>query len=138
MTTALAAAQTGAHGPQMATARSLRDLAHSRLENPKATRQEVEALDQKPRREWIAGRVATLLSHFYVSPLGEAQMAAIAADWHDVLSEFPEWAIQQACLDWLSGKEGAGKKPAPAQIAKAARWHYAVVPYIRQKLEREA
>ena len=65
-------------------------------------------------------------------------MAAIAADWHEVLQEFPEWAIQQACIDCLSGKEGNGKKPSPAQIAKAARWHYSVVPYMRQKLEREA
>lgn len=129
--------QGQAIGQQMVTARCLRDSAHSPLTDKAKTTADVEALDQPATREWIAGRVATLLTHFYVAPLGQAQMKAIAADWHEVLCEFPEWAIQQACIDWLSGEIGNGKKPSPADIATRARWHYSIVPFMRGRLKRE-
>ena len=44
-------------------------------------------------------------------------MAAIAADWHDALGEFPAWAISAACRWWMgAGNIDRRRKPMPGDI----------------------
>lgn len=81
----------------------------------------------------MLGRVATMLSHFYVSEADEAQMRAMMADWRDALEGFPRWAIAEACSEYLRTQE---RKPTIAAIVKLCDHHFAVVEYTRQKAMR--
>jgi len=79
------------------------------------------------------GRVATMLSHFYVSPMSEAEARAVANDWADALGEFPQWAVDEACRDWLRNHT---RKPTIADIRGLCVHHFAVVDFTRQKAMR--
>jgi len=79
------------------------------------------------------GRIATLLSHFYVSPMSETEARAVAQDWADALLEFPQWAVDESCREWLRAQE---RKPTIAGIRKLCQQHFAVVEYTRQKAMR--
>lgn len=132
-------ATTTAGGNPQDLARIARSLRHS-AQAPISTMQEAqsilakcETLRRPAKRDWIAGRVATLLSHFYVSLMGEAEMRAVASDWLDALAEFPEWAIGEACSEWLRTQD---RKPTIAGIRKLCAQHFAVVEYTRQKAMR--
>lgn len=89
-------------------------------QQPIATQEDCQAilrtcqtLSTPADREWIAGRVATLLSHFYVSSMGGTEMRAVAEDWISALAQFPRWAIQEACQEYLVTQE---RKPTIAAI----------------------
>jgi len=79
------------------------------------------------------GRVATLLSHFFVSSTEEAEMRAMLSDWADALGEFPQWAIEEACREYLRTQE---RKPTIAAIRKLCQQHFAVVEFTCQKAMR--
>ena len=118
------------------TARFLRQHAQS----PVATMEEAQSLlatCETLRRpvdpEWLMGRVATLLGQFFVSQTEEAEMRAMLADWRDALAEFPQWAVAEACSEWLRTQE---RKPTIAAIRKLAQQHFAVVEFTRQKAMR--
>ena len=81
----------------------------------------------------MMGRIATMLAHFYVSPLSEAEMSAVASDWAEALREFPQWAIAEACSEWLRTQE---RKPTPAAIRRLCQHHFAVVEFTRLKAMR--
>jgi hypothetical protein len=79
------------------------------------------------------GRVATLLSHFYVSQMSEHEARAVAQDWADALLEFPQWAVDEACREWLRTQE---RKPTIAGIRKLCQQHFAIVECTRYKAMR--
>ena len=72
-------------------------------------------------REWIAGRVSVLLSHYW-QPGDEAQVLADArlADWVAALGDFPRWAIEDGVRAWNRG-EGGTRRPVPAAVAVLCR-----------------
>ena len=118
------------------TARSLRQRAHSAvgsLEEAQSLLATCETLRRPVAKDWLMGRVATLLSHFYVSSTDEAEMRAALSDWADALSEFPAWVIAEACREYLRTQE---RKPSIAAIRKLCQQHFAVVEFTRMKAMR--
>ncbi len=78
-----------------------------------------EALQQYDRylapaeRQDVSARIATLLAHYYVPDMPASLQTAVMSDWLDELSEFPAWAIQEACRDWLRNER---RKPTLSEI----------------------
>lgn len=70
-------------------------------------------------REWIGGRVVTLLSHYWRDDDDEMLTAAIAADWAEVLEGLPQDAIQKACIKYQ--RQEGRRKPTPGTIYAMAR-----------------
>lgn len=68
---------------------------------------------------WVAGRIATLLSHYFVTKDDERLAKAAAEDWIEILKPAPPWAIANACRKYLAG-ENARRKPLPADILSLA------------------
>lgn len=99
------------------------------LRQPIATQREATQLSRQvtelttpASRKWISGRVATLLSHYFVSSVPSDVMAAMAEDWINELKTLPPWAIQKACRWWMSNDNPERrKKPLPGDIAAQAR-----------------
>jgi hypothetical protein len=67
---------------------------------------------------WIAGRVVTLLGHYWRADDPVELSAAIAADWAEVLEGIPQDFIQKACLKYL--KDNPARKPTPGAIRALA------------------
>lgn len=80
-------------------------------------RQADEGLMKPANEDWVRGRTATLLSHFYVTDMEEHQIAALADDWIAALKlegvTPPAWALQAACVKWLATERN---KPKPSDI----------------------
>lgn len=72
-------------------------------------------------KEWLAGRILTLLKHYYIDRKEPASLTrAIARDWIKALERYSPQAIDHACAEWLSRSE---KKPKISNIAGlAAAW----------------
>ena len=70
---------------------------------------------------WIAGRIQTLLSHYYQqdNPM-EVHEAAIE-DWVDILSPFSRDSIEAACSGYL--KDQPRRRPTPGDIRQRAAGH---------------
>ena len=75
--------------------------------------------DQPDHRQWIAGRIYTLLSHYWREDDPDALTTAIASDWVEVLAGMPQRAIQTACLQYL--RDEPRRKPTPGAILALAR-----------------
>ena len=73
--------------------------------------------EREDHREWIGGRIITLLSHFYRPDDPIKLTAAIGKDWADVLDGLPREAIQKACVQWMREQE---YKPKPGDIYRMA------------------
>lgn len=73
--------------------------------------------DRADHREWIGGRILTLLSHYWREDDPVELTAAIGRDWADVLEGLPQDAIQAACLKHLRSSQ---RKPTPAGIYQLA------------------
>lgn len=73
--------------------------------------------------QWINGRVATLLSHYYVPNVPMELQVAALGDWVRLLSRFPQWAIEAAVDEWLD--RPGRQKPMPGDISAACRWRVA-------------
>lgn len=69
--------------------------------------------------EWIAGRVATLLDHYYQPEQDEAVLAASTGDWVETLAGFPREVIQKACLRYI--RDEPRRRPSPGAIYQIAR-----------------
>lgn len=65
---------------------------------------------------WILGRVAGVLSHYYVSKTPAQLQEIVAGDWVRVLSKYPAWAADQALSDYV--EDEPSKRPTPAAIGK--------------------
>lgn len=88
----------------------------------------IHSLTIPATRQWIAGRVATLLSQYFASSIPSEVMTAIAADWHEELQSYPGWALQKACRWWMSADNSERrKKPMPGDIAIRAKREMGVV-----------
>lgn len=84
-------------------------------------REAVAYLSRPAPRHWIAGRVATLLSHYHQANTEEKLLQAVADDWCAMLEQYPAWAIANACRWWM-GRENPKKhcKPLPGDIQDRA------------------
>ena len=70
-------------------------------------------------RQWIGGRIATLLNHYWRDDDPTPMTAALGADWADVLEGIPRQYIQGACLRYQ--RKEARRKPTPGAIYQMAR-----------------
>ena len=75
--------------------------------------------DQPEHRQWIAGRIYTLLSHYWREDDPDALTTAIASDWVEVLAGMPQRAIQNACVQYL--RDEPRRKPTPGAILELTR-----------------
>ena len=77
------------------------------------------------RHEWLAGRIRTLLVHFYQPGLSTPEEEAVLDDWLAVLDGIEERWIEEACIDYLRdprrGRGGSPLRPLPADVYDRAR-----------------
>ncbi len=78
-------------------------------------------------------RIMTLLSHFYVSPMTPGEAEAIATDWAKALGAFPQWAVSEACDEYLRTQK---RKPTIAAIVELCEGQFWVVDFTRRKAMR--
>ena len=67
------------------------------------------------QRKHVAGRVTTLLAHFFVPDMPVPLQTAVISDWLEDLAEFPPWAVEDACRMW---RRTESRRPTPAVIRK--------------------
>lgn len=75
--------------------------------------------ERAEHREWIGGRVLTLLSHYWRDSDSDELTAAIGADWADVLEGMTQDAIRKACIQYQ--RDEPRRKPTPGEIYQRAR-----------------
>lgn len=89
-------------------------------------------LDTKADPEWVAGCVYTLLMEYYVKELPEHVAAMQAKRWFAELKSYPAWAIDAACIWWLSkNNPKRGKKPVPGDISARCDVEVAIIKLAR-------
>jgi len=71
------------------------------------------ASERLAHREWIAGAIATLLSHYFQNDHAEMLTAANCRDWCDDLERFPRDVIGQVLNRWRRTEK---RRPCPADI----------------------
>jgi len=74
---------------------------------------------RESHREWIVGRVLTLLNHYWREDDPVEMSAAIARDWADVLEGLPQEYIQRAVIRFQQTSDN--RKPTPCAIYALAR-----------------
>ena len=72
-------------------------------------------------RNWISGRIAALLAHYWMPDMPERMQEAVARDWTDVLGHLPREAIEAACRDYLARDRRT--RPVPGEILALAETH---------------
>ena len=75
--------------------------------------------EREAHREWVGGRVATLLAHYWRDDDPKHLIGAIARDWVKVLEGLPRDAVDRACLRYL--RDEPRRKPTPGAIYAMAR-----------------
>lgn len=70
------------------------------------------------QRDWISGRIVTLLAHYWTADMPEKLQAAVAVDWVAILGHLPRHAIERACAEYLAGE--TRWRPTPGQIRTLA------------------
>lgn len=63
--------------------------------------------------DWIAGRIVTLLAHFWTPDMGDKVRGAVAADWLEIMGGLPAHAIAEACRIWLRTEKW---RPKPSEL----------------------
>lgn len=76
-------------------------------------------MERVAHREWIGGRILTVLSHYWREDDPVELTAAIGADWADVLEGIPQEFIQRACIQYQ--RDEPRRKPTPGAIYKLAQ-----------------
>lgn len=116
------------------------DLLHSRIQSQSqadAIKANTHRLTIPATRQWIAGRVATLLSQYFASSIPAEVMTAIAADWHEELHDYPAWALQRACRWWMSADNAdRRRKPLAGDIAARTKREMGVVDIAARAVKR--
>lgn len=64
--------------------------------------------------DWLAGRIATLLSHYFQPDQDNALTAAALTDWIEILSPFSRQDVSEACTHYL--KNQPRRRPTPGAI----------------------
>lgn len=81
------------------------------------TREAIRYLTTPAPGKWIAGRVVTLLSHYFVAQQDPSLAEAVAEDWCAILEDYPAWAIANAARWWMSRENPRrNQKPLPGDI----------------------
>ncbi len=75
--------------------------------------------ERQSRREWILGRIATLLGHYWREDDPAELNEAFGRDWADILEGMPQDAIAKACTAYLRSEPR--RKPTPGAIYALAR-----------------
>ena len=70
-------------------------------------------------RQWVLGRIATLLAHYWREDDPAELNEALGRDWADILEGLPQDAIAKACTAYLRGEPR--RKPTPGAIYAMAR-----------------
>lgn len=85
----------------------------------------------------MIGRVAALLSGYYVADVPESIRNIEIEDWSTSLNEFPEWAIAAACRWWTSEHNDSRRyRPQIGDIVKQARREMGGVDVARMAIRR--
>lgn len=90
------------------------------VEQHRAAHNTLERLDAEIvpcSAEWLSGRIATLLAHFYVADTDPMFNRAVAGDWLKAMSGLPQFAVGEACERWVAEHTA---KPKPADIRQLA------------------
>lgn len=96
-------------------------------EELEVSREAAFTLSNPAPRSWIASRVVTLLSHYFVAQQEAAVAEAVAEDWCAMLSDYPAWALAEAARWWMSHENSRKHlKPLPGDIQ--ARAHALMEP----------
>ena len=94
--------------------------------------------ERQSRREWILGRIATLLGHYWREDDPSELNESMGRDWADILEGLPQDAISRACMAYLRNEPR--RKPSPGAIYALAREMMprpTVVPKTQQEAPRE-
>lgn len=92
-----------------------------------------EPVNAGQHAQWIAGRVQTLLSHYFSPELSPEVREAAIDDWIGALASFPRDAISAACEGYL--RDQPRRRPTPGDIAaRVGGWQQ---QRARQSLGRE-
>lgn len=75
-------------------------------------------MERADHREWIGGRILTLLSHYWREDDPVQLTAAIGKDWADVLEGLPQDFIDRACIAYM--REEPRRKPTPGEVYQRA------------------
>lgn len=104
----------------------MQQLTHS-LKSPLVTEQSRNELAAQADRlsvpapgEWLAARVASLLSPYYEKETPQAVRVMEAEDWIAILSGSPRWAVD-AAVRWWKGPENDKRHRRPMEGDIAAR-----------------
>lgn len=77
---------------------------------------------QKNVRVWIAGRIKTLLAHFWRPDDPQPIEEAVISDWVEALVGYRTQDIQDACIAYLkapdTAKSGAAIRPGPHHVIR--------------------
>ena len=99
----------------------------------------VAGLSKPPRREFVLGRVAALLSQYYAADLPQSMVRIMADDWAEELAEYPEWAITKAVRWWKSEANPERKrKPLEGDISARAKREMSLVRVAERALRKYA
>lgn len=77
--------------------------------------QAIEWLSRPSPRNWLSGKIVSLLSHYFITQTDERVAKAAAEDWIEILQPCPPWAVSNACRAYLKGQDRR-KKPLPGDI----------------------
>jgi hypothetical protein len=112
--------------PRLAEAKA---LCERLVSTPKLTAKDAERLRTAVARltvpvdeEWLAGRIATLLSHYFIEDRSEGLARAVADDWIAAVMGDPcppAWAINAGCIAYIGGPN-ARRRPMPGEIRDLA------------------
>lgn len=79
--------------------------------------------DKRASRTWILARAEAMLSHYrYRMPLSDQAAVLALKDWATMLGEFPQQAIDEACMIWL--ELHPDDKPGPGDIRQCIVANY--------------
>lgn len=101
------------------------------------TRDAISYLGTPATGKWIAGRVVTLLSHYFVAQQDASIAEAVAEDWCAMLEVYPAWALSNACRWWM-GLDNPRKhcKPLPGDIQARAHAEMEAIRAAKITLQR--
>lgn len=111
-------ATTGGQQRSAPTKRTL--IAGLKSDGEKISAAAMKAIQTPASQEWLAGRVKTLLSHFFQKGTDAKVSEMQALDWMTALSRYPQFAVEEACAEYLRTMT---RRPTPADIVRLSAKH---------------
>ena len=81
--------------------------------------QQIDTQIDRRHAAWIAGRIETLLSHYYQPDQPREVLEAALDDWVELLAPLSKQSIDAACSSWL--RDEPRKRPTPGDIRARAK-----------------